>query len=432
MGAPVAGMIVMGIVQTAMALSTISPTLSEQFSALVNLAVVTNVVPYIISLSALVVMMKTAGVSGPTYTRNVVITLIAMLYSTYAIYASGKDAVLGGTIVLALTYIIYGFLAPRFMSGKPAAAAPARGGSATALVALAALVPMLLLLTAAPPASAAGTLERVKASGKLTVGYGADARPFTYKDESGNPAGYAIALCGKIADAMKADLGLSSLAVDYIAVTPDEGLRAIVQGKIDILCEATVPTLKSRKEVSYSIPIFASGIGAVVAKDASTRLKDILSGRTPPTSPTWRANADQLLRQSTISVVAGTRTEQMLADRLSQLQLIPKMVPVDSYAAGIDRMLDGRSNVLFGDRAILLDIVRRQNLSGQLQVLDRFFTHETLAFAVPRDDENLRLDVDAALSRLFRSNEFRDVYGKWFGPLKDETWSLFRLTALPE
>ena len=60
MGAPVTGMIVMGVVQTAMALSTISPTLSETFGVLVNLAVVSNVVPYIISLSALMVMMQKA------------------------------------------------------------------------------------------------------------------------------------------------------------------------------------------------------------------------------------------------------------------------------------------------------------------------------------------------------------------------------------
>ena len=53
MGAPVMGMIVLGVVQTLLALSTISPILSEQFSALVNLAVVTNVIPYIVALSAL-------------------------------------------------------------------------------------------------------------------------------------------------------------------------------------------------------------------------------------------------------------------------------------------------------------------------------------------------------------------------------------------
>ena len=126
LGAPVTGMIIMGIVQTLMALSTISPSLSEQFSALVNLAVVTNVVPYIISLSALVVMMKGAGVTDAVYKRNIVVATFAMLYSTYAIYASGKDAVLGGMIVLAIAFIVYGFLAPRFSSPKPAMPAAAR------------------------------------------------------------------------------------------------------------------------------------------------------------------------------------------------------------------------------------------------------------------------------------------------------------------
>ncbi|RDI96971.1 putrescine-ornithine antiporter [Dyella solisilvae] len=125
MSAPVAGMIVMGIVQTLLAFSTISPSLSKQFSVLVNLAVVTNVIPYIISLSALMIMMKRANVPLPTYRLNTFVVVVAMLYSTYAIYASGKDAVLGATIVMALTFLIYGFLAPRFPS--PVAAQPARG-----------------------------------------------------------------------------------------------------------------------------------------------------------------------------------------------------------------------------------------------------------------------------------------------------------------
>ena len=114
MGAPVTGMIVLGVVPSALALMTISPSLSEQFSALVNLAVVTNVVPYIISLSALFVMMKAAGVEEGKYRLNLVIVLLAMLYSTYALYASGHSAVMGGMLVMAITFIIWGFLAPRF------------------------------------------------------------------------------------------------------------------------------------------------------------------------------------------------------------------------------------------------------------------------------------------------------------------------------
>jgi putrescine:ornithine antiporter len=121
MGAPITGMIVLGVVQSLLALSTISPTLSEQFSALVNLAVVTNVIPYVMSLSALFVMMKAAGVPEGKYRLNVAVILVAMLYSTYAIYASGKDAVLGATLVMALGFIIWGFIAPRFVLKQPAA-----------------------------------------------------------------------------------------------------------------------------------------------------------------------------------------------------------------------------------------------------------------------------------------------------------------------
>jgi putrescine:ornithine antiporter len=121
LGAPITGMLVLGVLQTVLALSTISPTLSEQFSALVNLAVVTNVIPYVIALSALVVMMKSAHVPANTYRRNVIIGLIAMGYSVFALYASGKDAVMGGMLVLGVTFIIWGFIAPRFVAQAPAA-----------------------------------------------------------------------------------------------------------------------------------------------------------------------------------------------------------------------------------------------------------------------------------------------------------------------
>ena len=115
MGAPVVGMLVLGVVQTVLALSTISPSLAEQFGALVNLAVVTNVIPYVVALSALIVMMKRGNVPQGTYKLNVAVALIAMIYSVYALYASGGSAVMGGMLVMGLTWIIWGFLAPRFV-----------------------------------------------------------------------------------------------------------------------------------------------------------------------------------------------------------------------------------------------------------------------------------------------------------------------------
>src|SRR4249920_1889875 len=97
-GAPVTGMIVLGVVQTLLALMTISPTLSEQFSALVNLAVVTNVVPYVIALSSLAIMMKRAKVPEGKYRFDIFIAVVAMGYSVFALYASGMEAVMGGVL----------------------------------------------------------------------------------------------------------------------------------------------------------------------------------------------------------------------------------------------------------------------------------------------------------------------------------------------
>lgn len=121
--APVIGMIVCGVLQTLLALSTISPNASEQFGKLVSLAAVTNLIPYVTALTGLLVIMHKANVSSAIYSRNVAALLIAMAYSYYAIYASGKDAVFGATIVLAIGYLLYGFIAKNFVDERPVAAA---------------------------------------------------------------------------------------------------------------------------------------------------------------------------------------------------------------------------------------------------------------------------------------------------------------------
>ncbi len=113
-GAPIIGMMVAGVLQTAMAFSTMSPNASEQFGKLVSLAAVTNIVPYITSVSALLVIMYMGKVSRHQYQFNVVSILVAVLYSMYALYASGKDAVFGGMLVMMAGYLLYGFIASRF------------------------------------------------------------------------------------------------------------------------------------------------------------------------------------------------------------------------------------------------------------------------------------------------------------------------------
>jgi putrescine:ornithine antiporter len=134
LGAPIVGMLVAGVLQTLMAISTISPNASEQFGKLVSLAAVTNIVPYITSVSALLVVMHQSRVSAMTYQRNLAAVLVAVIYSAYALYASGKDAVFGGMLVMMAGYLLYGFIAKRFVAGQPAAMPTTKARAAGAAI----------------------------------------------------------------------------------------------------------------------------------------------------------------------------------------------------------------------------------------------------------------------------------------------------------
>jgi len=422
MGAPVTGMIIMAVVQTVMALSTISPSLSEQFSALVNLAVVTNVIPYIISLSALFVMMKTAGVAENVYRRNTWITVVAMLYSTYAIFASGKDAVLGGTIVLALTFIVYGFLAPRFM-GAASAQAGTRPGmrAAQAAAALVALVFGGMLLS--PPLHAQSKAAAKPA--KLTLGYYANARPLSFTDESGKPSGYAVELCQKIAAAAGVQPG-------WVAVTPGSAAAMLRDGRAQAIC-GEPDRLSARGAMSFSIPIFQAGIGALLRTDAPGQLKSALSERPAPSGPTWRGTpTQQLLQAQTYAVVAGSPTEKAVNERVNELKATFKVVQVKDADEGVRAVLDRKASVFFADRTVLLGAAKRVANTSDLTVHERRFTLAPVALAFKRGDEEARLNADRALSKLYASPEFRDLYAKWFGASDEATAIFFRSVALPE
>ena len=429
LGAPIAGMVIMGGVQSLMALSTISPNLSEQFAALVNLAVVTNVLPYIISLSALFAMMRNAGTAPAKYRINAIVTVIALAYSVYAVYASGKDAVLGGMLVMAVGYVIYGFMAFRFSS------ATSIGRAAASAAAALAIGFMVLASLFGPPAHAdepgpAGTLARIKQAGKIDLGYFSDAQPFSYKDQTGRVTGYAVALCQKIADQIKSELRLSELKVNWVAVTPDEHLRAMQEHRIDLLC-GYADTLAGRQGMSFSIPVYPGGIGAILRSDAPAGLKEVLSG-VSSSHPAWRAAPAQLLSRQTISVVDGSPTQRWLGGKLDQFQLTASVVPVPDVQSGVRKVLDRQSNVFFGERSLLLAVASNSPASSDLTVLNRHFTYLPVAIGMGRGDDDLRLMVDRTLSHLFASSEFFAMYARWFGEPDAETRNFFRLSALPE
>ena len=85
------------------------------------------------------------------------------------------------------------------------------------------------------------------------------------------------------------------------------------------------------------------------------------------------------------------------------MRLTASVAPVDNYDAGVAAVLQGRTDVLFGDRAQLLQAVQRSPDAKDLRVLSRHFTFAALALALPRNDDDFRLAVDRALTQRVRT-----------------------------
>lgn len=292
------------------------------------------------------------------------------------------------------------------------------------------LAALVLGFIAATPAVAAGTLDRIRQSGRMTMGYVPDAPPFSSADATGKPAGYAIALCNKVAAAVQSELKLSSLAVDFVPVA-DDRFKAVEQGRVDLLCGA-VPTLERRALVDFSIPILMSGSAAMVRADTPARLTEVLAGRQPPEQPTWRASLDQAPQRRAIAVIGDTPLEKALADRLATLHIVVQLVPVKDVASGVQMLLDRSADAFLADRALLLDAAHRSRSPADLVVLQRIFKREPVALAMHRGEDDLRLIVDRTLSRLYSTQEFRSMYAASFGAPDAAALDFFQLVALPD
>ena len=277
----------------------------------------------------------------------------------------------------------------------------------------------------------AAALDKIRQAGQVTFGYRADARPFSFAEGNSGPTGYSIALCEKIAEGIKAELGASELAIEWVPVTPEDQLTAVEQGKVDLLCTSSSATLDRRKLVSFSIPIYPGGIAALMRADSPMALQDVLAGR-PASGPIWRASPAQVVTGKTFSVVSGETGESWLAERLQHFQLTATVVPVDGYSAGVLRVLDRASDVLFGERPVLVEAAASSPSPNDLIILDRLFTSEPVALALARNDDDFRLVVDRALSEFFPSRDFRELYTKWFGAPDDRIVTFIRQSVLPE
>ena len=105
--APVRGVFILLAIETILTLFTANDSLRGQFETLVNLAVVTNVVPYILCILAVPTMMQMSGVAERRIERFYIVAGIGVVYCAYAVYACGVEAMVGSTVAVVIGMCIY-------------------------------------------------------------------------------------------------------------------------------------------------------------------------------------------------------------------------------------------------------------------------------------------------------------------------------------
>jgi polar amino acid transport system substrate-binding protein len=283
---------------------------------------------------------------------------------------------------------------------------------------LAAPAPALAQDNTAVPTGGSSTIDRIRSSGKITLGYYAEARPLSFRGKTGDPEGYGVALCKLVVADLQKELNVPSLATQFVGVQGNDRFATIKDGRVDMLCGPSEETLERRAEVSFSIAVIDSGTSVMLRKDAPDAFRDVLAGRDAKADrqPLWRGSPQvAALQQRTFAVISGTTTENRLKEARERLKVNSSVVSVPDLATAIRQVSDGKADAFFGERTTLLDAISHDASAGELMVLDRYFDHTPLSFAVSRGDEDFRLAVDRSLSHLYRSGKVAEVYSQFFG-----------------
>jgi ABC-type amino acid transport substrate-binding protein len=269
-------------------------------------------------------------------------------------------------------------------------------------------------LLAAGAAASAATLERIRDSGTIKLGYREDAAPFSFADPAGLPAGYTVEICNAVVSAVRAQLQRDDIRVQYVLVTAENRFAAVQAGDIDLLCGASSVTLERRKLVDFSLLTFVTGSSVLYRKDGPADFLDLVGQK--------------------VGVRAGTTTEEGLKRALAEAGIEAQVVAVENHEEGRRALEDGALAAYFADRAILAMLGREAQRPENLVLSDRFFSYEPYALALQRGDSEFRLLIDSTLARLYRSQGIVKIYQAHFGNagMSDLLRATFTLQALPE
>lgn len=243
-------------------------------------------------------------------------------------------------------------------------------------------------------ASAQTTIEKIRQTNTINVGYRESSIPFAYLDDAKKPIGYSLDICAQLVEGIKRELKLPKLAVNMVAVPAAQRIPFVIDGKVDLECGNTTATAERKTKVAFTMPIFIAGAATLVrAKPSSSSLSDF--------------------RGKQIIVAVGTTGEKVLAEANKSNYNIKPFVAknnVEAFAALKDAKADG----WITDDVLLASFRANADKPDDYVLLTKRHTIEPIALMMRLNDPVFEALVDREMARLVNEEKLQALYKKWF------------------
>jgi len=258
------------------------------------------------------------------------------------------------------------------------------------------LLGALLLAGIASGALAQGTLEKIKSSGSITIGHRDASIPFSYLDDKQQPIGYAMDLCARIVDAVKADLKMPTLKVNYQPVTSATRIPLLANGTIDIECGSTTNNAERQKQVAYTITHFLTATRFISKKaDKLNTLAD--------------------LKGKTVVSTSGTTNIRQITEINAAQNLGINILAAKDHAESLLMVDTGRAVAFVMDDILLASLAANSTNPAQWQISKEALSlPEPYGIMLRKDDPAFKKVVDAAMMNIYKSGDINKLYTKWF------------------
>ncbi len=180
----------------------------------------------------------------------------------------------------------------------------------------------------AASAAVAGTMDDVKARGKLNCGVTTGLVGFAAPDANGEWQGFDVGVCRAVAAAVLGD----PKAVEFVPTTGKTRFTALASGEIDMLARNTTWTFSRDVDLKFEFTgiNYYDGQGFMVPKDLGVGSAKDLDG-------------------ATVCIQTGTTTELNLADFFRSNNISYEPVPIETNAEAQQQYLAGACDVYTTD-----------------------------------------------------------------------------------